>query len=55
MILFLIFLVPRREGLKGFFRGLVANCIKVAPSAAVTFLVYEETLKLLMKFDIASF
>ena len=33
--------------MRGFFRGLAPNCLKVAPSAAVTFLVYEEALKLL--------
>ena len=43
----------RKEGFKGFFRGLIPNCLKVAPGAAVTFLVYEESLKLLRKFHIA--
>jgi solute carrier family 25 folate transporter 32 len=33
------------EGLRGFFRGVVPNCLKVAPSAALTFLVYEEMMK----------
>jgi len=36
-----------REGLRGFFRGLAANVSRVAPSAGITFLVYEEMLKLL--------
>eukprot|EP00603_Paraphysomonas_imperforata_P008723 CAMPEP_0114437116 /NCGR_PEP_ID=MMETSP0103-20121206/13832_1 /TAXON_ID=37642 ORGANISM="Paraphysomonas imperforata, Strain PA2" /NCGR_SAMPLE_ID=MMETSP0103 /ASSEMBLY_ACC=CAM_ASM_000201 /LENGTH=334 /DNA_ID=CAMNT_0001607467 /DNA_START=113 /DNA_END=1116 /DNA_ORIENTATION=+ len=43
--------ILRGEGLRGFFRGLVPNCMKVAPSAAVTFLVYEETLKLLSHYQ----
>jgi solute carrier family 25 phosphate transporter 23/24/25/41 len=42
----------RGEGVRGFFRGLVPNCMKVAPSAAVTFLVYEETLKLLSHYQV---
>ena len=29
------------EGLTGFFKGAVPNALRVAPSAAVTFLVYE--------------
>lgn len=37
----------RNEGIIGYFRGVVPNALKVAPSAAITFLVYEETLKLL--------
>jgi hypothetical protein len=44
--------VCRKEGAKGFFRGLLPNCVKVAPSAAVTFLVYEESLKLLRRYHI---
>lgn len=39
----------RNEGVFGFFKGVVPNVIKVAPSAALTFLVYEETMKLLKK------
>jgi len=35
------------EGARGFFRGLIPNVMKVTPSAALTFVVYEETLKLL--------
>ena len=37
----------RLEGGLGFFRGVVPNALKVAPSAALTFVVYEEVLKLL--------
>ena len=35
------------EGIRGYFRGVVPNALKVAPSAALTFFTYEETLKLL--------
>ncbi len=35
----------REHGVKGFFRGVVPNAMKVAPSAAITFLVYEECMK----------
>ncbi len=31
----------------GFFRGIIPNILKVVPSSALTFLVYEETLKIL--------
>lgn len=37
----------RSEGALGFFRGVIPNSLKVAPSAALTFLVYEEVLKLM--------
>lgn len=37
--------VCRKERLLGFFRGVVPNALKVAPSSALTFLVYEEALK----------
>lgn len=37
----------RHEGLFGFLRGVVPNALKVAPSAALTFVVYEETLKVM--------
>lgn len=43
--------IAKKEGMKGFFRGLAANCVKVAPSAGLTFLVYEECLKLLRIYD----
>jgi len=36
----------KKERVVGFFRGVVPNALKVAPSSAVTFLVYEEVLKL---------
>lgn len=31
----------RNEGIYGFFKGCVTNAIRVAPSAAVTFVTYE--------------
>jgi hypothetical protein len=31
----------QREGFSGYFKGLVPNAIRVAPGAAITFLVYE--------------
>jgi hypothetical protein len=37
----------RSDGLRGFFRGVLPNALKVAPSAAITFFVYEELKKLL--------
>ena len=39
----------RQEGLAGYFRGVVPNALKVAPSAALTFVVYEETLRALAR------
>ena len=37
------------EGYRGYYKGYIANCIKVAPSAAITFAVYEQVLILLMR------
>lgn len=31
----------QKEGLSGYFKGCIPNAIRVAPSAAVTFVVYE--------------
>jgi solute carrier family 25 folate transporter 32 len=39
--------VWREGGVRGFFRGLAPNLIKVAPGAALTFVTYEEMLKYL--------
>ena len=36
-----------KEGLAGFFRGCIPNAVRVAPGAAVTFVVYEEVTDLL--------
>ncbi len=35
------------EGVTGFFKGAVPNAVRVAPSAAVTFLVYESMMDML--------
>lgn len=37
----------RKEGLAGFFRGCIPNAIRVAPGAAITFLVYESVMDML--------
>lgn len=34
--------ILRKEGLQGLFKGCVPNAFRVAPGAAITFLVYEE-------------
>lgn len=34
------------EGLRGYFKGLIPNVLRVAPSAALTLLLYEECLKI---------
>ena len=48
LLLFLLFIIIlRNEGVLGFFRGVFPNALKVAPAAALTFLVYEECLKFL--------
>eukprot|EP01042_Synura_sphagnicola_P000010 gene10-11_t len=44
-----LFQIYRHEGLRGYFKGLVPHSLRVAPSAALTFLVYEECLKFLKK------
>jgi solute carrier family 25 folate transporter 32 len=40
----------REHGIQGFLRGVIPNAMKVAPSAAITFVVYEECMKF-MKSD----
>lgn len=37
----------RREGFRGFYRGLVPSTIRVLPGTALTFLIYENTIKYL--------
>ena len=37
----------RQEGTVGFFKGAIPNAVRVAPSAAVTFLVYESAMDFL--------
>ena len=39
--------ITRQEGIMGYFRGIVPNALKVAPQAALTFVLYEEAMKLL--------
>jgi Mitochondrial carrier protein len=34
-----------REGLPGFYRGLVPNVLRVMPQSAITFVVYESVMK----------
>ena len=41
--------IMKHEGIRGFFRGVIPNAAKVAPSAAVTFCVYEESMKIFRK------
>jgi solute carrier family 25 folate transporter 32 len=31
----------KREGVPGFFKGVIPNSIRVAPGAAITFVIYE--------------
>ena len=31
-----------QEGVSGFFKGCITNAVRVAPGAAITFVVYEE-------------
>jgi hypothetical protein len=38
----------QKEGLFGFFKGSIPNAIRVAPSAAITFLVYEAVMDMLV-------
>jgi len=37
----------KQEGIVGFFKGAIPNAMRVAPSAAVTFLVYESVMDIL--------
>ena len=39
----------RTEGIRGLYRGLSANVVRVTPQAAVTFITYEQILKLCAK------
>lgn len=34
----------RKEGILGFFKGCIPNAIRVAPGAAITFVVYESAM-----------
>lgn len=39
--------IARKEGVVGYFRGIIPNALKVAPQAALTFVLYEEAMKVL--------
>lgn len=39
--------IARNEGVNGFFKGCLMNAIRVAPSAAITFVTYELVLDVL--------
>ena len=39
----------QREGIGGFYKGLVPNVLRVMPQSALTFLVYESVMRLLNK------
>lgn len=41
--------IMRREGLRGFYKGVFPNLLRVMPQSAVTFLVYEATLRILSR------
>ena len=45
--------ILRHEGVKGFYKGLFANFLKLAPAAGITWLVFEET-KLALGVDFTS-
>uniref|UniRef100_A0A453HBT6 ADP,ATP carrier protein n=1 Tax=Aegilops tauschii subsp. strangulata TaxID=200361 RepID=A0A453HBT6_AEGTS len=36
----------RYEGVRGFYRGITSNLLKNLPAASVTFVVYENVIKL---------
>ena len=37
----------RREGIRGLYKGLLPNVLRVMPQSAITFLVYEKVMRLL--------
>ena len=41
----------KNEGVAGFFKGAIPNAIRVAPSAAVTFLVYESLMDMMRNWE----
>lgn len=40
-------LILRREGAAGLYKGLVSNVLRVMPQSAITFLVYEQIMRVL--------
>ncbi|KAA8648347.1 hypothetical protein EYZ11_005863 [Aspergillus tanneri] len=49
-----IALILRTQGIRGLYRGLTVSLLKAAPASAVTMWTYEESLKLLRKWDVAA-
>lgn len=45
--------IGKREGIRGLYRGLMANVARVTPQAAVTFVTYEQILKVCAKKEAA--
>lgn len=43
--------IAKQEGVRSLYKGLIPSLIKVAPANAVTFLVFEETKKLLVTLE----
>lgn len=37
----------RREGIRGLYKGLLPNVLRVMPQSAITFLIYEKVMRLL--------
>jgi solute carrier family 25 (mitochondrial folate transporter), member 32 len=46
-LLDVVYQIAKQEGIKGFYKGLMPNMLRVVPSTCVTFLVYENTKKAL--------
>ncbi len=42
----------RVEGVRGFYKGIVPNVLRVAPNSAIMFVTYEAVLPLLGKDDL---
>jgi len=45
----IILLLFRYEGLNGFYKGLIPGVLRVTPACCITFVVYENTITLLME------
>lgn len=41
--------ILKKEGILGFYRGIIANILRVTPSAALTFMFFEQIKKILLK------
>lgn len=44
----------QREGLTGFYRGLIPNMLKVVPAVSISYLIYEKITKRLSNVSISS-